>query len=106
MVKLSSTNMKTEIILSIEMRDSLLCFARNIAEARVSRGWSQEEMAKRALMSRTTYRAIESGSPGVSIGHYLAVLDVLGLGQGVKELAAPHLDEDGRRMRRLKGKHE
>ncbi len=62
---------KTRSIL-VEMGD-------NIKLARLRRKLSAEQVAKRANISRPTLIAIEKGSPTVSIGSYLLVLQVLGL---------------------------
>lgn len=98
--------MKREITLSIDAGDALKRLGENLAQARDARGWSQDEAATRALMSRTTYRAIELGSSSVAIGHYLSVLDLFGMVGAVKDLAAAHLDEEGRRLRVIKGRHK
>ncbi len=62
---------KTRSIL-VEMGD-------NIKLARLRRKLSAEQVAERANISRPTLIAIEKGSPTVSIGSYLLVLQVLGL---------------------------
>ncbi len=76
----------------------------NIREARIARRFTQEELATRALMSKSTYISIEKGDPKTSIGAYMAVLDLLDLLDGLQDIAAPHKDEVGRRYRALKRK--
>ena len=44
-------------------------------------------MAERAFLSRSTYGKIEKGDPTVSIGAYVSVLAILGLVDGVGQLA-------------------
>jgi len=51
----------------------------NIKLARLRRKLSAEQVSERANMSRPTLTAIEKGSPTVSMGSYLLVLQVLGL---------------------------
>jgi len=51
----------------------------NIKLARLRRKLSSEQVAERANISRPTLSAIEKGSPSVSIGSFLLVLQVLGL---------------------------
>ena len=44
-------------------------------------------MAERAFLSRSTYNKIEKGDPTVSIGAYVTVLALLGLVDGIGQLA-------------------
>jgi hypothetical protein len=48
-----------------------------------------------AFVSQPTLRRIEAGDPGVSIGLYLAVLSILGLGRGIGDLASIENDPLG-----------
>lgn len=84
--------------------DKLAILGENIRQARVARQFSQETLAARSLMSKSTYVSVEKGDPNASIGAYLAVLDVLDLLDGFEHIAAPHTDEIGRRYRSLKSK--
>lgn len=84
--------------------DRLVVVGENIRQARIAREFSQEALAARALMSKSTYLHVENGDPNTSIGAYLAVLDLLDLLSGFEDLAAPHKDEIGRRYRLLKSK--
>jgi len=88
--------------LSDELKSRHDTFARNIKTARKSRGWSQDEAAKRCMVSRGAYRAVEEGSLTTAIGVYWAILDCFGLATGVEDLAAPHKDELGRVLRERK----
>ena len=60
---------------------------RDIRDARLRRRIRAEVLAERALISRTTLHRIERGEPGVSMGNYSTVLFVLGLHDGIAELA-------------------
>jgi len=68
----------------------------NIKLARLRRKLSSEQVAERANISRPTLSAIEKGSPTVSIGSYLLVLQVLGLESDFLLLAKD--DELGRKL--------
>lgn len=77
-----------------------------IKEARIEQGLSMQEASMRAGISRSTYHNIEKGAHTVAFGNFLSVLDVFGLALIVRDLAAPHLDEEGRSLRRVKGRHK
>lgn len=51
------------------------------------RGYTQILISERTGLSRLTIRKIEKGDSGVSIGHYLAVLSVLGLADDFAQVA-------------------
>lgn len=55
--------------------------------ARLRRKISGEKVAERAGIGRNTLISIEQGKPSVAIGHYLNVLNVLGLEQDFLLLA-------------------
>jgi len=76
----------------------------NIREARIARNFTQEELAARCLMSKSTYVSVEKGEPKTSIGAYIVVLDLFDLLEGLQDIAAPHKDEIGRRYRAHKRK--
>ena len=70
---------KKKIIILPKTRRILDELGENIKLARLRRKLSAEQVAERANISRPTLSAIEKGSPTVSIGSYLLVLNVLGL---------------------------
>lgn len=67
----------------------------DIRDARRRRRIPVAVMAERASISRTTLAKVERGDPGVSFGTYATVLFVLGLVEGLGDLAAPGMDELG-----------
>jgi len=60
---------------------------RDIRDARLRRRIPTTIMAERASVSRTTLNKVEKGDPGVSLGIYATVLFVLGLVDGIGDLA-------------------
>jgi transcriptional regulator with XRE-family HTH domain len=64
--------------------------------ARLRRKLSSEQVAERAGIGRSTLVKLEKGHAGVSIGHVLNVLKVLGLEKDFLQLAKD--DELGRKL--------
>lgn len=80
---------------SLAVRRALKKLGADIRDARRRRSLPAEIVAERAFTSRPTLRRIENGDHGVSMGAYAAVLQALGLLEGLGELAAPAQDEVG-----------
>jgi transcriptional regulator with XRE-family HTH domain len=84
------------------------CFAR----LRVARGVKQDVAAIRAGLSRNTAYRLESGDPGVAIGHLLRYLDAIAPGMTLQELLSQtdptlsilEMKEKTRRVRDLSSK--
>ncbi|SEH08292.1 helix-turn-helix domain-containing protein [Candidatus Venteria ishoeyi] len=72
----------------------------NIKLARKRRELTQQLIAERTGLSRTTIRKVEQGNPGVSIGHYLVVLATLNLAEDLALVAQD--DEFGRKLQDAK----
>ena len=72
----------------------------NIKLACKRRGYTQVLISERTGLSRLTIRKIEQGDPKVSIGHYVAVLGVLGLTEDFAQVASD--DELGRKLQDIK----
>ena len=68
----------------------------NIELALKRRKITQTALAERTGLSKPTLKKIVRGEPGVSIGHYLAVLSILGLAEDLTNVAKD--DEFGRKL--------
>ena len=73
--------------LPLPVRRILRKLGSDIRDARLRRRIRAATMAERALISRTTLGKVERGDPGVSMGNYATVLFVLGMEDGLAELA-------------------
>jgi DNA-binding XRE family transcriptional regulator len=65
---------------------------RHLRAARLARRDSQAVMAQRAGVSRSTIARLEAGDSGVSVGHMLAVLAVLGMAGPMVDAVSPARD--------------
>lgn len=74
----------------------LRTIGRNIKLARKRRKWSEQELAKKAGIARSTLQSIEQGQPSVSIGSYYHVLQQMSL-EGDLSLVG-QTDLEGRRF--------
>ena len=72
----------------------------NIKLACKRRAYTQVLISERTGLSRLTIRKIERGDSSVSIGHYLAVLGVLGLADDFANVAMD--DELGHKLQDIK----
>lgn len=80
----------SEINLLLE-RQLLLQLGDRLKRLRKAQGIGTVEMAARAGIARNTLRAVEAGDPAPSIGTYLRVMSVLGLGGELALLAGDTL---------------
>ena len=87
---------KKKIVILPKTKRILSEMGENVKLARLRRKLSSQQVAERANISRPTLSAIEKGSPSVSIGSYLLVLQVLGLEKDFLLLAKD--DELGRKL--------
>lgn len=80
---------------SIAVRRALKKLGSDLREARLRRSLPAEVVASRAFTTRPTLRRIETGDPGVGIGIYAAVLQAMGMLDGLGSLADPSNDKTG-----------
>jgi transcriptional regulator with XRE-family HTH domain len=80
---------------SIAVRRALGKLGPDIRDARRRRRLPSTVVAERAFTSRPTLQRIEAGDHAVSIGIYAAVLQALGLLDGLGTLAEASKDEAG-----------
>src|ERR1019366_2447261 len=80
---------------SVAARRTLRKLGLDIRDARRRRRLPAEIIANRAFTSRPTLRRIEQGDHTVGIGIYAAVLQALGLLDGLGLIADPSKDEVG-----------
>jgi transcriptional regulator with XRE-family HTH domain len=78
----------------------LVQLGENIKLARMRRNYTQTLISERTGLSRLTIRKIEAGDSKVSLGHYVAVLSVLGLVEDFAKVASD--DELGRKLQDIK----
>jgi transcriptional regulator with XRE-family HTH domain len=83
---------------SASVRRALRKLGADLAEARKRRRLTMSVVADRAFTSRPTLQRIEAGDAGVGIGIYAAVLQALGLLDGLADLAAPAKDTVGQAL--------
>ena len=70
---------KSYSVLSDAALGSLTNLGRRLKEARLRRNWSQQQTAEKAGLSESSVKKVESGSPRITVGAYLSLLDVFGL---------------------------
>ncbi|QCB97676.1 XRE family transcriptional regulator [Arthrobacter sp. PAMC25564] len=76
----------------------------HLRQWRIVLGLSQELAADRANLSMPTLRRIERGDPGVRLGSFLALADVLGLSDRLAEATDPLETDLGRLRAHLLGR--
>ena len=83
---------------SAAVRRALAKLGADIRVARRRRRLPMAVVADRAFTSRSTLQRIEQGDAAVSVGIYAAVLQALGLLEGLGKLADPAVDTVGQAM--------
>jgi len=83
---------------SAAVRKALGKLGGDLRDARRRRRLPMAVVAERAFTSRSTLQRVEAGDPAVSIGIYAAVLQALGLMEGLSRLADPAMDPVGQTL--------
>ncbi len=78
--------------------DILEKLGQGIKTARARRGIRQQELAKRASMSRVRLRKLEKGDPSVGLGALVQILEILGLLEQFAAVADPGRDTLGQAL--------
>lgn len=89
-------NTKRSAVVFPKNQKVLAQLGENIKLARLRRHYTQTLISERTGLSRLTIRKIEAGDSKVSLGHYIAVLGVLGLVEDFAKVARD--DELGRKL--------
>lgn len=87
--------------LSDAVRQAADRMGRDLRSARQARRWTQADVARRAGMSLATYKRLEAGEPGVTLGLWLQAWALMGLLAQLADATAPHRDAHGERLRRF-----
>ncbi len=91
-----SPNAKRSAVVFPKNQKFLAQLGENIKLARLRRHYTQTLISERTGLSRLTIRKIEAGDSKVSLGHYVAVLGVLGLVEDLAKVASD--DALGRKL--------
>lgn len=83
---------------SAAVRKALGKLGGDLRDARRRRKLPMALVADRAFTSRSTLQRVETGDPSVSMGIYAAVMQALGLLEGIGNLADPSMDPVGQTL--------
>jgi len=97
---ISQGDQKRSAVVFPKNRRVLEQLGENIKLARMRRNYTQSLISERTGLSRLTIRKIEAGDSRVSLGHYVAVLGVLGLVEDFAKVASD--DELGRKLQDIR----
>ena len=84
------------------VEEGLQRLGRNIRTARLRRRLPQIELAERMGVSRFVVADVERGKPTTGVAAYVGALWVLGLLDGLSEVADPDRDEEGKTLERAR----
>jgi len=87
-------------VLSDAALGSLNALGRRLKEARLRRNWTQQQTADKAGLSESSIKKVEAGSPRITVGAYLSLLDVFGAPTAFDEVLPPGSDTLGEALAR------
>ena len=93
-------NSKSHNLVSDAALRSLNQLGARLKEARLRRNWTQQQTAEKAGLSESSVKKVESGSPRITVGAYLSILDVFGLPTAFDGLIAQGDDSLGEALGR------
>ena len=91
---------KSYAVISDAALGSLADLGERLREARLRRNWTQQQTAEKAGPSESSVKKVESGSPRITVGAYLSMLDVFGLPTAFDRVMAPGDDTLGEALGR------
>ena len=95
---------KSYSIMSDAALGCLAALGDRLKEARLRRNWTQEQTAIKAGLSESSIKKVEAGSPRITMGAYLSLLDVLGMPTAFDRVMAPGDDSLGEALARGAGR--
>jgi transcriptional regulator with XRE-family HTH domain len=91
---------KSYALVSDAALGSLAQLGARLKEARLRRNRTQAQTAEKAGLSESSVKKVESGTPRITMGAYLSLLDVFGLGTAFDQVVAPGDDTLGEALSR------
>ena len=91
---------KAYTLISDAALGSLVALGLRLKEARLRRNWTQQQTAEKAGLSESSVKKVEAGSPRITVGAYLSILDVFGLPTAFDRLIAQGDDNLGEALGR------
>ncbi|MHB1528937.1 MAG: helix-turn-helix domain-containing protein [Acidiferrobacteraceae bacterium] len=88
----------SHFVIPPQVSERVILLGQRIRVARIRRGWSVLDLARKAGVNRNTLTALELGKPGTSIGVCLTVLWALGLEKSLDAVADPDTDGHGKAL--------
>lgn len=93
-------NSKSYALVSDAATGALSALGERLREARLRRNWTQAQTAGKAGLSESSVKKVEAGSPRITMGAYLALLDVYGLPTAFNHVLAAGDDAIGEALAR------
>jgi transcriptional regulator with XRE-family HTH domain len=91
---------KSHALVSDAALGSLNQLGARLKQARLRRNWTQSQSAQKAGLSESSIKKVEAGSSRITMGAYLALLDIYGLATAFDQVLAPGDDTLGEALSR------